>query len=386
MHKRGPEARAQAIFLSAPGLEPFTRCQASLLVEALMRGFAHLRVAVMATGLSACSAVVSEPSGPDSGRPDAATPSDAGGVTSPDAGAAGEDSGTPDSGWDAGTPDAGPSVFVAVGYGGRRLRSVDDGQTWIDDQWLEDAGGDDFYNLRAVGYGGGQFVAVGWRVMTSPDGETWTDHGTMGQWLGGLYNAEGFWVAVGGYGRRTHSTDGVDWDDAPYDGDTRAFRAMAYDPSTLRWVGVGDNSLRASSPDGVNWDAGTGGADAGSQSVAAGGGYVVALDGTWASVSSNGGATWTPTAPLAAQDIAFSGGSFVAVGNGEVFTSTDGTVWDSHPVSGINGAIACHLTTCVVVGQTKAWRSTDTGQSWTPASASAANDNYINAVTWSGGG
>jgi hypothetical protein len=331
-----------------------------------------------------CSMGTATPAGE---TPDASMPSDAGGqgdAGSPvraDAGDAGADvdaGGSPD----GGSSDGGLGVFVAVGYGGRRVRSVDDGRTWIDDQWLVAQGGDDLYLLRAVAFGGGQFVAVGWRVMTSPDAKTWTDHGTMSQWLGGLSQDQGRWVAAGGYGRRAHSADGVAWTDVPYDGETRAFRTLTYDPVSARWIATGDNALKMSTADGLLWDAGTGGASAGAQSVAAGGGWAVSLDGANASVSSNGGETWAMGGAAAASNVTWSAGSFVAVGSGEVLTSPDGAVWTAHPVQGVRGAVVCHGTTCVIVGDSAAWRSTDTGQTWQPATASPASTQWITAVTW----
>jgi len=166
--------------------------------------------------------------------------------------------------------DAGSGVFVAVGYGGRTLRSLDDGLSWVDDQWLVPQGGDDVYLLRAVAYGAGQFVAVGWRVMTSPDGKTWADAGVMSQWLGGIAYAQNAWVAAGGYGRRSHSADGVQWTDAPYDGRTQAYRALTYDDASARWIAVGDQGVRESTSDGVTWLPATGDAGTGLGAVAAG--------------------------------------------------------------------------------------------------------------------
>jgi hypothetical protein len=331
-----------------------------------------------------CSMGTATPAGeaPDaSAAADAGGRSDAGSVVRADAGVgdAGFDAGGSE---DGGPPDGGQGAFVAVGYGGRRVRSLDDGRTWTDDQWLVAQGGDDPYLLRAVAFGGGQFVAVGWRVMTSPDAKTWTDHGTMSQWLGGLSQDQGLWVAAGGYGRRAHSADGVLWMDVPYDGETRAFRTLTYDPISVRWIATGDNGLKMSTGDGLLWDAGAGGAAAGAQSVAAGGGWAVSLDGTNASVSSNGGESWAMGGAAAASNVTWIASSFVAVGSGEALTSLDGAQWTSHPVQGVRGAIACHDTTCVIVGDSAAWRSTDIGQTWQPATASSASTQWITAVTW----
>ena len=46
-----------------------------------------------------------------------------------------------------------PGIFVAVGYGGRTVRSIDDGATWIDDDSIVAQGGDD-KNLLTVSESG----------------------------------------------------------------------------------------------------------------------------------------------------------------------------------------------------------------------------------------
>ncbi len=118
-----------------------------------------------------------------------------------------------DAGLDAGANAAKVPVFVAVGYAGRRVRSVDLGLTWTDDTSLG-GGGDDENLLRAVAFGHDVFVAVGWKILTSADGRsgTWTDRTLTGQqWLGGIAFGNNRFVATGGYGSSAYSTDGLGW-------------------------------------------------------------------------------------------------------------------------------------------------------------------------------
>lgn len=78
---------------------------------------------------------------------------------------------------------AADKVFVAVGYGGRRLVSTD-GQKWeITAQWQEN-GGDDSNNLMGLVFAQGKFVAVGGggggptaggHVLVSTDGRNWKE-------------------------------------------------------------------------------------------------------------------------------------------------------------------------------------------------------------------
>ncbi|HWE02972.1 MAG TPA: hypothetical protein VG326_11245 [Tepidisphaeraceae bacterium] len=77
-----------------------------------------------------------------------------------------------------------PGVFVAVGYGGRRMSSRD-GMTWQNVQQWVDKGEDDSNNLISVVFGKGKFVAVGgggWsrdtqagHILISTDGAKWRE-------------------------------------------------------------------------------------------------------------------------------------------------------------------------------------------------------------------
>src|SRR5271165_2966513 len=53
-----------------------------------------------------------------------------------------------------------PGIFVAVGYGGRRMSSRD-GITWQNVLQWADKGADDSNNLISIAFGKGKFVAVG---------------------------------------------------------------------------------------------------------------------------------------------------------------------------------------------------------------------------------
>jgi hypothetical protein len=70
-------------------------------------------------------------------------------------------------------------MFVAVGYGGRRISSAD-GINWIHDtEWAAD-GGDDDNCLFSVAFGKGKFVAVGGgasvgHIVVTRDGATWKE-------------------------------------------------------------------------------------------------------------------------------------------------------------------------------------------------------------------
>jgi hypothetical protein len=271
---------------------------------------------------------------------------------------------------------------VVVGYGGRRLRSTDDGQTWVDDVQIEANGGDDDALLRTVVWGTPGFVTLGWRSMTSPDGKTWTDHGAnIGQWLGAAVYAKGTYVAVGGYGMRAVSADGVTWTDhsidttATHPGDGLVYGGVMGG----RFVSANDDGARSFSPDGIAWTYATGATGTKTTHLAFGNGIFVGVGGTAVVTSSDGGATWSSAAPLAAaaDGLVFGGDHFTAVASGHVFTSPDGASWSDHPVQNLaSGPIAYGHDTYVLVSGTALRRSTD-GIAW-----DAPFDHGGNALQW----
>jgi hypothetical protein len=265
-----------------------------------------------------------------------------------------------------------PGIFVAVGYGGRTVRSIDDGATWTDDQSLEAMGGDDKYLLRTVLYGNNEFVALGWRVMKSPDGKTWDDRGeTIGQWIGSaVYEGTGY-VAIGGYGLRATSSDAVSFQH--HDIDTVASHAHdglafgAYQGG--RFVAANDDGQRTYSSDGKTWMHGSGADTLKTSEVAFGNGVFVGVGGGDVVVSKDGGATWAAAQQLAVagQGLVFAQGHFTVLASGHVFTSTDGSAWDDHAVKGVTGGgIAYGHGTYILVQGTNRRRSKD-GLAWDPA-------------------
>ena len=274
--------------------------------------------------------------GAGSGGSGGSSGSGAGGATpAHDAGSA--DTGPSDTNpVDNGPADAGPlhtetpaaggvPTFVAVGYGGVRVRSLDLGKTWIDSQRLG-GGGDDNYLFRTVAFGKGLFVALGWQLHTSPDGKTWTMRTkAAGQWMGGVRFGNGLFVAAGGYGQSTYSMDGLTW---PQGGDrmTDPARSVAFGKNL--WVARADSNHWWQTSDGNAWTdlGGTHAADVvfcDNQFVDApacagpagrDGGHNAFGENVWVGIrdgkverSEDGGVNWTTvyTASDALQDVAF---------------------------------------------------------------------------------
>jgi hypothetical protein len=280
---------------------------------------------------------------------------------------------------------AAPGVFVAVGYGARRLRSTD-GMTWTNDVSSEANGGDDPYLLRGVAYGGHQFVAVGWRVMTSPDGITWVDHGVMGQWLGALAWGNDMWVAVGGYGLRATSTDGVTYVDATDTG-TAAYRSIAFGAlGGGTWMAMGDGGRLSTTTNGTTYTELSALALSG---ATWGDGVFIGVVGANLESSSDGGVSWTvaSTAPASLDSVTYADGQFVAVGSGNALTSPDGVHWSTHSEPQLGGSITYGngvYATCGGSCSNCCWYSPD-GATWSPASVPSGDANALQSVTFGGG-
>jgi hypothetical protein len=272
-----------------------------------------------------------------------------------------------------------PGTFVAVGYGGRRTRSLDDGLTWIDDVALAANGTDDQTLLRAVGWGEQGFLAVGYRVMASADGKTWEDRGaTLNQWLGSVVRARGLFVAVGGFGLRVSSADGVTWQRNGIDNiASHAGSGLVFtEQAGGRFVSANDNGARSSSPDGVRWTYSTGAEASKSTLLAFGNGLGVGVGGADVVISADGGATWTaaPALSVAAESLVFARGHFTAVAVGHVLTSTDARTWTDQAVAGIGGnSLAYGHGAYVLVDNTGGLKRSTDSTTWTPVLARGNN-------------
>jgi hypothetical protein len=145
-----------------------------------------------------------------------------------------------------------PSI-VAVGYGGLRVISRDNGMTWADDQEFESSGGDDHDLLRGIAYGNGTWVTTGWRLFTSIDGGlTWSEHALLsdcGLMEGVAFGAGTF---VGTCGTDAYlSPDGVAWSHAGPVGDTTGHTYVFF--AAGLFYSSGDSGKSYSSQDGQTW-------------------------------------------------------------------------------------------------------------------------------------
>ena len=195
-----------------------------------------------------------------------------GGAAEPpsDAGAAGEaadgEGGVSGEGGEGGAPavpgnevpEGYVSGIIAVGYGGLRVVSRDEGKTWSDAVDFGDANADDENLLRAVTYGKGRWIATGWKLVYSDDGVNWTQHSMVRdefqnqQIIEGLAYKDGYFYGAGDPGRFYRSADGLDWE--PYGeriGDTEKHTALSFRAG--KFVSYGDSNTSFESSDGLTW-------------------------------------------------------------------------------------------------------------------------------------
>jgi hypothetical protein len=202
-------------------------------------------------------------------------------------------------------------------------------------------------NWISVTYGNGLFVAIaqtgtGNRVMTSPDGITWTQRSTPTDrsWISVTYGNNLF-VAVadgGGTGNRVMtSPDGITWT-ARASAANNVWNSVTYGNGLYVAVASSGTGNRVmTSPDGITWTARTSAANNSWNSVTYGNGLFVAVSGSGSGnrvMTSSNGTTWTSRNSAADNEwrnVTYGNGLFVAValsGTGNrVMTSPDGINW-----------------------------------------------------------
>ncbi len=163
---------------------------------------------------------------------------------------------------DASSSDGPPGYvkgIVGVGYGGIRIVSRDQGKTWGSRAAFAADGVDDENLLRAVVYGKGLWIATGWKLVTSPDGVHWTDHGLITKLpdprpscniIEGLaFKEPTFYAACSGTLFR--SDDGLKWTSVAAIGDTGGHLFLTYRAG--QFVAYGDTMTSFRSTDGAAW-------------------------------------------------------------------------------------------------------------------------------------
>jgi hypothetical protein len=249
-----------------------------------------------------------------------------------------------------------PGLFVAVGYGGRRIVSRD-GTNWQDDQRWSDEARDNDDVLFDIAHGAGRFVAVGGgtttgHILSSRDGRAWQAQPGLKGRVATIAFGKGLFVAARGAELMT-STSGetfqaggrLDWK-----GSVHARRSACGDTEAgFRFVIIGDIDLpveqrrahwRGATGDGSRWDHAE--LDtAPVHDIAYGAGHFVVVGPEGRIESSHDGQTWQQRSSSAGEDlsrIVWTGTRFLVSGGKTAWSSPDGLTWTREPA-----AIPCSL-------------------------------------------
>ncbi len=250
---------------------------------------------------------------------------------------------------DGSASDAG--LFVAVGYGGRRITSRD-GTIWENDQRWSDEAKDNDDVLFNVAFGAGCFVAVGGgaqtgHILVTRDGREWKSLPDVKGRVATIAFGRGRFVA-GHDAELMYSTDGEKFDSGPkldWKGSIHARRSACGDTEAgFRFVMIGDVDLwvekkrvswRGVTGDGTRWESTALDAPA-ARDIAYGAGHFVVVGPAGVIESSHDGQAWERHETDAAESfshIVWTGARFLVSGGKAVWSSPDALTWTKEPRS-----------------------------------------------------
>ena len=245
--------------------------------------------------------------------------------------------------------DAG--LFVAVGYGGRRITSRD-GAHWENDQlWSKgDADNDDV--LFDVAFGAGRFIAVGGgeragHILSTTDGRDWHPVQEVIGRVATITYGGGRFVAAHD-AELMSSRDGTKFESGTrlaWKGNIRARRSACGETEAgFCFVIIGDIDLwadrkrvhwRGVTVDGTRWDHTTLDAPA-ALDITFGAGHFVVVGPAGLIESSHDGQAWERHATDPAENftrVVWTGARFLVSGGSALWTSPDGLTWARQPAA-----------------------------------------------------
>jgi photosystem II stability/assembly factor-like uncharacterized protein len=278
--------------------------------------------------------------------------------------------------------------FMAVGSGGKILRSTDNGSSWgiaTSCQFSTD--------LADVTFGNNTSVAVGLPgkiVRSTNSGSSWDNVTSVdSQYLYGITYGNNTFVAVGQSGNILRSTDNASsWNDSN-SGISQQLYGITFGNNTFVAVGT-DGKIVRSTDNGTSWDNSTSPTGNGLYGVTFGNNTFVAVGQSGIIVRSTDNASSFDNATSGITDrlegVTYGNNTFVAAGYlGNIVRSTDnGSSWDNATsnTSNLLNGVTFGNNTFVGVGQSgNIVRSTDNGTNWDNSTSPIATG--IKGVTFS---
>ena len=236
-------------------------------------------------------------------------------------------------------------LFVAVGYGGRRISSRD-GIAWENDQRWSDVAADDDNVLFNIAFGAGRFIAVGGgakigHLLSTRDGREWKELPAVKGRVATIAFGDGRFVA-GHDAELLSSTDGetftpgarLDWQGSVHArrsafGDTEAGRRFVIIGDVDLWEEKKRVSWRAATADGITFTH-SAHHTAEARDIAYGAGHFVVVGPGGLIESSHDGQTWQRIDTAPGEDfqrIVWTGKRFLVSGGKTAWSSTDGLEW-----------------------------------------------------------
>lgn len=280
-------------------------------------------------------------------------------------------------------------LYVAVGYGGRRVSSHD-GVHWENDQEFINKGQDDEFLLCDIAYGKGRFVAVGGGIFLTLDGKDWRKVAEPKGRTPVVAFGDGVFVA-GHSEEFLVSSDGEKWEQGAkiqFNGGIH-FRRCAF--GNHRFVLIADSNptgkhqvnCRCITPDGrsvTEFQTETPSV----HGIAFGVGRFVVVGEGGVRESSTDGQHWDHPSKEPGEDffdIIWDGRQFIVGGAPHAYTSPDGIIWTKH-----EKRIPCSLFCGTVdgphiggTGRGILWHSDD-GLNW--INSETTSENSIAAVAF----
>ena len=282
---------------------------------------------------------------------------------------------------------AADGLYVAVGYGGRRMTSRD-GKTWENVQQWADKGADDWNNLIGLAYGKGKFVCVGgggWsretqagHILVSTDGKEWREVAKYPFRVSPVLFLGDRFVAGGPSKQLLWSVDGEKWNEGEtvklppeLPGWAFWFRHAAAGNGLYAFMGNANKDQKTwwslTSRDGEKIESLSLTAQ-GRRGLAFGDGKFIAVepDTLFASADAK---TWQPVPNLPPDEfkgILWTGKAFLLTGKAAVYSSPDGIAWKPFGKAPPGNIVAAGDAGFIATGWPgKMFFSAD-GQNWKP--------------------